>query len=66
MTINVNRWPSRANVVRALREIAILWRPPDPEKDTADSECNPKPAAEQSEDNSKYTPARGEPQRGAA
>ena len=28
----INRRPTRAAVARALREISILWRPPDKEK----------------------------------
>lgn len=60
-----SRRPSRAAVARALRETETLWRPPDPEKDTA-AGAGTEAAAERSKDNSKYTPARGEPQRGAA
>ena len=50
------RRPSRAEVGRALNQIALLWsRPdkPDPEKGTADTGANPVPAAKQNKPHDK-------------
>ena len=35
MNKNAARRPSRAAVARSLRELEILWRPPDPHNDNA-------------------------------
>lgn len=64
MPMKINRRPSGAAVARSLRELEILWRPPDPEKGTAAPEGNPESAAEEKKQHSKLTPGRGELQRG--
>jgi hypothetical protein len=57
--------PDRADVARALLEVAILWRPYDSGKDTAAGAVT-QTAAEDSKEHSKCTAAGGEPQRRAA
>jgi len=61
MTPKLTRRPSRAAVDRALRECAMLWRPPD--KVTAEPEGNPVSAAEERKEQAKDTPGRAAPQR---
>jgi hypothetical protein len=57
----INRRPTRVAVLRSLAELATLWRPP--EKETA-ARGETEAAAEETKEQSKFTPARGEPQRG--
>ena len=59
-----SRRPSRAEVARALRDLKLLWTPPD-KNDTADPERNPESAAEQIKHKFDSTPTRGQ-RKGAA
>jgi len=61
MTPKLTRRPTRAAVARSLRELEILWQPPD--KDTAEPEGNPVSAAEEKAEYSKHTAVGGELQR---